>query len=714
MTLYLGMVGGDVYALCPLLPKRFAPPPTLIPALSVAVVSNLAAIEDDASATPQSKQLARQQLDWMGQIDSQMPTVVEATLPHTGGEPSSAEVYSRPTHPGAVPRLQGPLIVDIDDAGDANGEGASANKLCDILVIGQKLDLDFLGGDDDEDLADVLGDTTQEGLSLPIICALTTNGQVHICLDLVGVEAQWLPQRSQKSSLSTNGRSKSAAALDDSDASGSRSLLMLQVVDVVRKSEQRPGSWCTFSPDVTSRYSFLVNHPRGITYISLASWVFRLEQELQASTETGANFRLRQIVTGESTKRQRVYTHSRDEVLATSIVMLDPDLGYFLLSATEHAPLAITFELPGSDDDDDLGLGLGTGASTIRQALSSTMTAATPAVGAAAAGGEGGANDADALAGLDLWRARPAFEMPPELLTPSELAKARNMLFSSRYQMLRNQEVRLSAATLAIFTSTHQIVGQDTGRLNQAAAQIFTKLEDLPIHLHEQVEATYAVKRRIDMIAGEDEDAQDVQDAQHDGPAPDDIRLRQRLQRAQDRQRALGERMDLLRQRFGRATSTRLLSDKERSWAQEVQALETSLDKAEAAGVAIAPVSLASSKAAGDIGLRVRKVRQLWDDLARQAEALVPSELSTAASTEDVKSSTASLRSAHSGTGTGTGTDNETPSPPPSVLGHHRGASELKVPPDVRKAKMAQVTQLLERETAMVEAVTARLTRLGV
>lgn len=86
MTLYVAMLGGDVYALCPLLPKRFAPPPALIPSLSVAIVSNLAAIEDDPAATPKAKQLARQQLDWMTQIDNQEPTLVDTVSP-TGNEP---------------------------------------------------------------------------------------------------------------------------------------------------------------------------------------------------------------------------------------------------------------------------------------------------------------------------------------------------------------------------------------------------------------------------------------------------------------------------------------------------------------------------------------------------------------------------------------------------------------------------------------------------
>ena len=40
-----------------------------------------------------------------------------------------------------------------------------------------------------------LDETDREGLSLSIICLLSNGGQVKICLDLDGVEAQWLPQQ---------------------------------------------------------------------------------------------------------------------------------------------------------------------------------------------------------------------------------------------------------------------------------------------------------------------------------------------------------------------------------------------------------------------------------------------------------------------------------------------------------------------------------------
>ncbi|OAA65751.1 hypothetical protein SPI_02538 [Niveomyces insectorum RCEF 264] len=738
MTLYLAMLGGDVYALCPLLPKRFATPLALIPSLSVAIISNLAAVEDDPDATPRAKQLARQQLDWMSQLDNQEPTLA-ADL---GNDEVPTEIYVRPSHPGIVPRLQGPLEVDLDDG--LTYVDDDDKTLSDIFVIGEKVDMALLrnGVDDNDDddfgdeeraFQDLIDDADKEGLSLPVICLITVGGKLHICLDLVGVEAQWLPQRTRhahkrnSSSLALNCRVPTAEAPLDADQSLARPLLTFQIVDVVSDAETRSNGWCTFSPDVTSRYSFFVTHPAGITHISLSAWVFRLEQELHDDTEVGADFRVRQLVTGENTLRQRVHYHMRNDVLATCVVLRDPDLGCFLLSATEYAPIAISFDAPEGEEP-----GLRSSTTVLDPSLPSSTTAAMGRSIAEAAKDE-------AVLALDVWKARPAFEMPPELTAPLSLAQAQNMLFSSRYQMLQHQEVRLSPATLAIFTNAHKLVGKESGRLNQAAAQMFTQLEELPNYLREQVESAASLKRRIDMIGGTDDGAVAAAaadgDDQIEGPVTDDIRLRQRLRQAQTRHADLNARMERLRRTVHRA-STRPLSDKERRWVQEVQALAAQLDKADEAAVEAtaksqtAAAASLSAKAASsanttrDIGLRVKQIKALWANLAEQAEGL--GQLSSqrqrlqsdrqgspapASEDEDIKSSTLSLvtvpdRSRRS-------SDTRSPSPSSITAG---GAPRLgrRVPADVRKAKMAQVTEQLEREEAMMEAMTERLTRLGV
>jgi nucleoporin NUP82 len=143
MTLWVAMREGDVYALCPLLPEKWSPPPTLIPSLSVSIVAKVAAQEDDPEVFQQSKLLAQQQLAWMSDIDAQEPMQTEAI----NGEPA-AEIYSRPSKPGRVPRLQGPFEFDL--APDESYDELDT-LLADIYVIGAKLDGDeLMFGEEDE------------------------------------------------------------------------------------------------------------------------------------------------------------------------------------------------------------------------------------------------------------------------------------------------------------------------------------------------------------------------------------------------------------------------------------------------------------------------------------------------------------------------------------------------------------------------------------
>jgi len=610
MTLWVAMRNGDVYALCPLLPQRWAPPPTLIPALSVSVIAKIAVLEDDAEAAPQTKLLAQQQLEWMSEVDNQEPKIVETAITE-----DATEIYTRPARPGTIPRLQGPFDLSLDP--DADADSDEDIELCDIFAIGEKTSTkDLTMGEDDDLFGDVMD---EEGLSLSTICLLTTSGKLKVCLDLEGVQAQWLPARNRP-----------RAALD-STPPGSPSLLLFQSIELLRRRERTPENWSTFSPDVTSRYSFFVTHPFGITYLSLSPWVFRLEQELQADSEERADFRIELLATASST-RERVYTHPQEGPLAACVAIRDPDLGYFLLSAAQQGAVAVEFETP--DDE-------------FRPPARATQSPSYQ-------------TDEEEPKKLDFNLARPAFQTPDELNERSELERAKGMLFSSRHQFLKNQEVRLSPATLEVLTNVHRLVGTESGRLNRAAAQLFNKLESLPAELQEQVLKANLVKQRIEKISGED--------VEPDQPVSDQVRLQMRLQEAKKRQETLVQRMEKLKRMTHRATG-RVLSDKERGWQQEVRGVEASIDspgKGEASPLKGKP-----------LWKRLEEIQDLKAELAGQAEAV---------RTEGEAREGEALRSSVSG---------------------------LKVPVDIRREKYGKVMQLLDREAALVTAVKDRLERLA-
>lgn len=612
MTLWIAMREGDVYALCPLLPSKWAPPPTLIPSLSISIVGNLGAVEDDPHVSEPAKLLAQQQLDWMSDLDNQEPNVIEGPP----GEPPT-EIYTRPKRPGIVPRLQGPFDLQLSP----ESEDDLDLELTDIFVIGEKLDTEELMMGEEEDLE--MEEIEREGLSLSIVCLLSSSGQLRMCLDLNGVQAQWLPPRNK---LKTVGR---LAATTEPP-----SLLTFQSLDVLTSLESAEERWPMISPDVTSRYSFFVTHPTSITYISLAPWVFRLESELQSDSQAGSDFRIDLLVNGQSSTRERLYTNPAQGdshlPLAAAVAIRDPDLGYFLLSATPFEPVAMVFDTP--DDDFE------------------PIRSVSPAF------------DKDAeVQPLDFYEPRPVFQPSHAFDESSALPAVLEQLRTSRYKTIVNQEVRLSPVTLQIFTDAHKILSEETHRLGLAASELFRRCEKLQTELRQQITKANEVKARVETVTGEDQD-------EGEGPVSSNAALERRLEGAKKRGEALSQRLEKMRKAVTKATS-RELSDKERSWVNEVKTMDASILGSE--------LPAGSPARLKQMLKRYEEAKRLRDELSEQAKKLSES--------------------------TNEGDENlGTPS------------IDLRIPSDLRRAKVNQVRGLLERETALVEAVKGRLERLQI
>ncbi|KAI0512649.1 hypothetical protein F5B22DRAFT_300278 [Xylaria bambusicola] len=609
MTLWIAMTGGDVYALCPLLPSQWAPPPTLIPSLSISIVGNLAAIEDDPNVSEQAKLLAQQQLDWMSDLDNQEPRVIDGPP----GEPPT-EVYTRPSRPGVVPRLQGPLPLDLGP----DSEDELDLNLTDILVIGEKLDTEDLMYGEEEDLE--MEDTEREGLSLSIICLLSSSGRVQICLDVGGTQAQWLPPRN---------KSKTMGRLV-----GTPTLLTFSTLDTLAALEVTSEAWPVFSPDVTSRYSFYITHPSSLTYVSLAPWVFRLESELQGDSEAGSEFRINLLINGQASTRERLYNSPAQSdmqlPLSAAVAIRDPDLGYFLLSATPFEPVALIFDAP---EDDFVPI----------QANSPSF------------------NQEVEVQPLEFFEPRPVYQPSHAFDESSVLPRFIEQLRTSRHKAIMNQEIRLSPLTLQLFTEAHQILSDETHRLGVAASEVFRRCVKLQEELEQQITKANEVKARVEAITGED------QAEAGEEPEPSNAAIERRLQNAKEKGDALSRRLEKLRKTVNKATN-RELSKKEQDWVKEVKALD--------AGIHGTSHTTDGPNRAKQCMDRYQKIAELKEELAEQAKALEAPNV-------------------------------EEDSPTPS-------RTDLRIPSELRRAKVGQVKDLLERETALLEAVKSRLGRLAV
>ena len=182
MTLWIAMKEGDVYALCPLLPSKWQPSPTLLPSLSTAIVSKTALLADDISPITEDTKENDGQYQWISDTDSQVPVL----QPGPGDFSIEREVYGRPKYPGPSPTLQGPFQL-------LPGNLEEELELSDIHVISAKLNTQELMAGEDSDSNSDLDD--EAGLSAAVVCLMTGSGRVYVCLDLEGVEGQWLPDK---------------------------------------------------------------------------------------------------------------------------------------------------------------------------------------------------------------------------------------------------------------------------------------------------------------------------------------------------------------------------------------------------------------------------------------------------------------------------------------------------------------------------------------
>lgn len=184
MTLWVAMRDGDLYALCPLIPSQWQPSPTLLPSLSTIAVSKK--VMYDGLEASEDQAVAQSQYDWVSNIDSQSPSLV----PGLGEALPWIETYTRPSSLGPIPVLQGPFQIFPEDFEEPV-------EVSDIHVIAAKLDTDELLSAEDASSEPEISEA--EGLSASIICVMTRNGKLHLCLDSDGVEGQWLPSRKASS-----------------------------------------------------------------------------------------------------------------------------------------------------------------------------------------------------------------------------------------------------------------------------------------------------------------------------------------------------------------------------------------------------------------------------------------------------------------------------------------------------------------------------------
>ncbi|KAJ5770609.1 uncharacterized protein N7511_002660 [Penicillium nucicola] len=610
MTLWVAMRPGDLYALCPLLPTKWQAPSTTIPSLSSAIVPKLTALEQDPEEFDEELTACRQQYDWLSELDGQEPLGLPAGAETLQG----AEVFTRPANPSAIPRLQGPFRFDTGDELDDL-------DLCDLLVIAARLDVDDLMMGEEEELA--VDASEQDKLSATVLSLSSGNGRVHICLELDGVEGQWLP-KAQKNAFRT-------PLSEPSD------LVLVESLDTVKAGET--AIWPTFTKDVHSRYTFFVTTATNVISLSLTAWAQRLEAELKAEDSAGSAFRLQVLCDGNVCQREKILQVSEADVtskfehLAQSLVFYDFDLGYLLLTSLPSNPYAAVMDSP----EDAL-------AAELERQLSDRMaTKSTSAV---------------------LPPRRAPYQVPAVFYSECPLNSFVEKHVPHRQRHTLKEQVRLSPATLDLVATAHRVLSAHTNALERAASDLFRRCERLQGEMQDQLKQISDVAERVKGVTSEiGEDGHRIEGVRT-GEALD-----RRLQAAKDKQDQLQSRYEALRKKVLNSGG-RPLSEREKAWVTEVKTLSGSLQPGEEED---------QDDQDQDLVPRLETVKRLALDLIAQTKTIAAKSPSRGE-----------------------------PGSPNSPVGAHP-----KVPQRLQRAKVADAMRMVERESAVIDAITARLERLN-
>jgi nucleoporin NUP82 len=535
MTLWVAMRNRDLYALCPLLPSKWQPTATIIPSLSTNVVSKAAVLQDDTSATDVEQKMCEQQYRWFSEIDNQEPMISS----------SNTEIYNRPTSIGPIPKLQGPYAFDLP-----TGVDDDESEVTDVLIIAAKVDADELLQGEDEDADSELEALMAGGVSTTIICHVTETGKVFICIDLEGVQGQWLPKLRHK-----------AFAIPNSTPSG----LTLVTAETMAHPPTEPSDWPIFTQDILNRYQFFITSMKSVESYSLTSWAERLEEELSSKDSSGVAFRLKILCSAASTvaiKEDLIFNllpeTSSDGVCAREgrhlngcLLFHDINLsGYFVLTSNPSRSMAVTLDTPDAAEHHALP--------SIEERARSATPAKTPSPGP------------DELPP----RPRSPYQPSPFFYLTTPLTNFIESHVPSRHRQTIKKEIRLSPATLDIMTAAHRTLSQETNKLETAAADLFRRCERLREEMKDQVRRLRQIADKVNEIV---DDASGSEEDEYEGS---ESKIDRRLGAAKQRQEELSERFETLRKKLSRSGG-RELSDKERAWISEISRLEVAVLKEE-------------------------------------------------------------------------------------------------------------------------------------
>ena len=260
-------------------------------------------------------------------------------------------------------------------------------------------------------------------------------------------------------------------------------------------------------------------------------------------------------------------------------------------------------------------------------------------------------NPEDDFQALHAEENRPSFTVPPELFAETTLPLFAEDQRSGQSRQIMDKEIRLASGTVDMMMKAHRLLGSETGKLQDAVSSLFQRCERMRDELQAQLERVGEISSKIDAVLDDNAEVpEEDEDATH-------ASVMQRMDDARSRHVELEERYKQLRNKVSEL-DRRPLNDKERRWIQETDTLQDLI---------VPKAEDARNGGQSQPRQRYNEVKSVKDDLVRRSSQLKGS--------QDVD-------------------------------------LEDEASPRRHKQRMNQVSAMLERETALVDATMVKLEQL--
>ena len=514
MTLWIAMRNGDLYALCPFLPSQWVMSKLQTSQMFATIESADVEFQDNEEHQKGDVTVKDQQSEWAADILQQQREQAEYSMD------ADEYTYERPFANTAVPALQGPYCFEPDSE--------MIWDITDIFAVAPTVD------DEQHALAP---ETTlldeSRGVPVSVISVATSDGQIHICLDIADTQPRWLMNQDEKTNAVTK--------------FGGNKLPEFLLFESIKIYNGDDLCWPMFTPCQKSRSSVYVTHGQGVSYLEPTTFLKKLEEELEESTAPNAEYRLKILAEREKTETQSFIDFPKPSSVLTDaenpsvspaacILVDDADLGDFLVSAARGQPYASKVEYFNSD---------------LHEA-------------------EDYECDSDGeVNALFPEETRPSYQPPQELWQGTSLRDLAVAPSSASAEVNMKQELRFAQAFVDLMVKAHRVLDNDTGRVQSSASNLFQRCQRMQDELTAQLQRVAELASRIESVL---EDNADTLEEHND----DDTVLQsipKRFEEAQSRHETLQNRYMTLKARVEQLDQ-QTLNEKERSWVEEIQNLE--------------------------------------------------------------------------------------------------------------------------------------------